>query len=366
MRVTFVASQTLPRNGMETALIRVARSLPADHEVSIVVLGRQPYDSGAGIPIRHIRCIGVRFIDEVIRVVALSQLLRRQRDGVVVACGVWAAIPVLLASGRGGPGVVVWEHSMLPVRVTQDRRLRLLLGVARHLYPRSRQVVCVSNAVANFVSSWDDRISSLIIPNLVHDPQAAVPDHLVVASRRCGDAVHVAAVGSLRPVKNVGLLVRAMAHLPERYSLTVLGDGPEAERLKREARRLGVHTRIEWLGHVDDPPAVLQARGTHVLAHPSRVETFGFSLFEAAELGLPVAALDAAIMNEVVPRFIPGVLSADEPAAFAAAIEAAARLAGDAAALSEAAARRHAAFSASTVVASWIECLAVASKPRSA
>jgi glycosyltransferase involved in cell wall biosynthesis len=97
-------------------------------------------------------------------------------------------------------------------------------------------------------------------------------------------------VGRLRTVKGVYVLLDAWAEVVKRVDakLLIAGDGPEGEALVARARELGIAGSVEFLGAVDDVPAV-HARGC-VYAQPSFQEGMPNSVLEAMASGLPVAA----------------------------------------------------------------------------
>lgn len=90
-------------------------------------------------------------------------------------------------------------------------------------------------------------------------------------------------------VKGQDLAVRAMAD-PRLASmtLTLIGDGPDLESLRRLARSLGVESRVFFAGAMSrgDVYAALARFDLFIL--PSRVEGFGLALAEGMAAGIPV------------------------------------------------------------------------------
>jgi len=80
--------------------------------------------------------------------------------------------------------------------------------------------------------------------------------------------------------------------------LTVVGDGPDRDRLERIATCLGIDARVQFAGEVDDERLRLLYTTAGVFALPGRVrlqpapegEGFGLVFLEAAAAGLPVVA----------------------------------------------------------------------------
>ncbi|MEI7445342.1 MAG: glycosyltransferase [Burkholderiales bacterium] len=119
------------------------------------------------------------------------------------------------------------------------------------------------------------RREAVVIPPPVSAPVAPAvarePDHYVTVSRLMG-------------YKRVDLIVDAFRALPDRR-LTVIGDGPEAARLRASAP-----PNVRFAGHV--PTAELRAAVARARAFVfAAVEDFGIAPVEALALGTPVVAL---------------------------------------------------------------------------
>ncbi len=92
-------------------------------------------------------------------------------------------------------------------------------------------------------------------------------------------------VGSLSPVKNQGLLLRAMARLPQ-AQLEIAGSGLLSDDLFKLAATLGISGQVKFLGEIDHGamPAIYQSAGA--FAQASRHEAQGMAVLEAAACGM--------------------------------------------------------------------------------
>lgn len=123
------------------------------------------------------------------------------------------------------------------------------------------------------------------VPNFVAEaPGEAIPRHALATS---DEARVVLAMGRLHPNKAFDVLIDALAHVPDAV-LWLAGEGPERPRLERQAQRLGVSSRVRFLGWRDDAVRLLQSADIFVC--PSRHEPLGNVVLEAWAQAVPVVA----------------------------------------------------------------------------
>lgn len=312
IRVTVVVSSLYPLTGLESATLSLIESLKSTYEVRVVALANEdPPDSPGPTSI-----IDQRWGSKVTgwkRLITLWRALRHRADidGVVIISGAWTAIPLLLTLSRtASRGALIWEHSFGDEQVKSSRNLRVLRFIARTLYARAHATVAVSESLRRDLLAYGFSEPIAVIPNIVRNLNRQ--DTPRVISGR------LLAVGSLTRNKNLSLAIHALSLLPSSYTLDIVGDGAQRHELESMVRELGIADRVWFSGYVEDP-AEYFARA-EIMVHPSLGETYGLVLFEAAQFGKPVVAVDQSVMPEVVPALVPGVLAAPEPRSFADAI----------------------------------------------
>jgi glycosyltransferase involved in cell wall biosynthesis len=127
-------------------------------------------------------------------------------------------------------------------------------------------------------------------------------------------------VGRLDREKSVDRILLAfdrIASTVPRTRLVLIGQGTQADALRRLARSLPVAERIEFLGlraHAELPVCY---RAADLFVFASETETQGLVLAEAAASGLPAVAVAAPGCDEVVQDGASGLLTKAEPAALA-------------------------------------------------
>jgi glycosyltransferase involved in cell wall biosynthesis len=112
-------------------------------------------------------------------------------------------------------------------------------------------------------------------------------------------------VGTLEPRKNQAYLLEilaAAAELGHRYSLTVVGGGPDRGRLEELVRSYGLGGQVSLVGQQHDARAHL--RDHRVYCHTAIIENLPIALMEAMAEGLPVLAAPVGGIPEL---FDPGV-----------------------------------------------------------
>jgi colanic acid/amylovoran biosynthesis glycosyltransferase len=135
----------------------------------------------------------------------------------------------------------------------------------------------------------------------------------------------VVAVARLRPVKNLGLLLRVGAELRARHvehRVVVVGDGPSRAELEAERDRLGLTTTVRFVGALDQDGVLGWWQRATVGVLTSTSEGMPVSLMEAAACGVPVVAPAVGGVPELVEHGRTGfVVPSQDLKAFADALE---------------------------------------------
>ena len=135
----------------------------------------------------------------------------------------------------------------------------------------------------------------------------------------------VITVARLVPIKNVQLLVEAMALVRQRVRdahLLIVGDGPERERIRTRAVALGISDALTLVGSLPQRETPSYYRAADVFALSSDFDNSPNAVLEAMASGLPVVATDVGGVREFIPDDAGGaVVPHRDPAALASAIE---------------------------------------------
>ena len=132
------------------------------------------------------------------------------------------------------------------------------------------------------------------------------------ASPRTCHQLVVGSVGRLAAFKRFDRLLRAVALVDSpTVQALVVGGGPQEDELRRLATNLGIASRVEFVGPVQDVPRYLARMDLFVL--PSEREPFGLALVEAMSAGLPaVVFADGGGPVEILNHLDCGRIVTDE------------------------------------------------------
>ncbi|VVB72802.1 Glycosyltransferase Gtf1 [uncultured archaeon] len=105
----------------------------------------------------------------------------------------------------------------------------------------------------------------------------------------------IVCVGRLVDHKNIDLLIRAIGRIREELpdvKAKIIGDGPEATRLKSLVQELGLDKNVQFCGFLEDyNEAIAIMKSSRVFASTSSREGFGMAALEANACGLPVVTI---------------------------------------------------------------------------
>lgn len=156
-----------------------------------------------------------------------------------------------------------------------------------------------------------------VVPTGV-DTAAFAGGNGAAARKQCkipANAFVVGHVGRLAPEKNLPFLARAVALFlrdqPNAWFL-VVGSGPSEEELRQVCEAQGVAKRLVLAGSRSGQALYDAYRAMDVFAFSSKSETQGLVIAEAMSAGLPVVALRASGVREVVQDDKTGFMLAPE------------------------------------------------------
>jgi glycosyltransferase involved in cell wall biosynthesis len=140
-------------------------------------------------------------------------------------------------------------------------------------------------------------------PVVVHPHSSVDPDRLQVAVRGTRRSSRPLALyaGRLVPFKGVSLVIRSLVELPG-WTLEIVGSGPDERRLRRLAVRLGVDSRVAFVGWKSQEELWRRLAEATALVAPSLRDEAPLIFVEAMTIGTPVVGLDHAGPRAIAAR----------------------------------------------------------------
>jgi glycosyltransferase involved in cell wall biosynthesis len=316
VRIAFTTDYYPPHigGGVEAVVSEVATRLAmSGHDVMVATLGRSDWPSvevKRGVHIRRfpsIRLDRLTGMEIAVSLHALSGIKRAleefEPDLVNAHHQYFTTTPPALVAGRqlGIPTVLTLHIATLDSFRGWRGSLARLYGstVGKGLVARADAVVAVSEAVARSVTKRPGQ-TVRVIPNGV-DIERFHPD----PTREPGS--RVVFVGRLIANKGPDIAIESFEMVRERApgaTMTMVGDGPMADSLRRLVDERGLGEAITFLGLQEDVSGIL--RQSDIFVRPSEVEGMPLTILEAMATGLPVVACDVGGVAEVVNAGVTG------------------------------------------------------------
>ncbi|MGE4220317.1 MAG: glycosyltransferase family 4 protein [Alphaproteobacteria bacterium] len=325
-RLLFILN-TLNHSGAEV-MLATAAPLWANHgwTADILSAGQTPGDFASHLEAAGYRLHHLRFARSPLFLWRLLRFFRRTRfDAVHIhteQAGFWYALAAFLTGHRTILRTVhatfSFTGSLRARRALQRRIMRRVFGAAMTAPSRSVQT--------NEAQTFGNPVR--IVPNWIDTGRFRPPDAVErQAARRAfdqpADRFVIVSVGNCSPIKNHRAMIEALALLPPDLAWTWLhvGTGEDEATERKMAAQSGLDDRIRFLGRCDPRPALWAA---DCFVMPSMREGLGLAAAEALACGLRCVLADRPGLRDFAPYAEAILWTAPEPAAIAAAVEAAA------------------------------------------
>lgn len=337
MRIALATDWWPPRvGGVESQVSDLAAALAArGHDVRVLTTTPRPASPPSASPCqveplevpRLGKVLGDVAVPDLRRVPELAERIKAHAPDVVHAHGMFSslAIGAIIAADRLGLPSVLTVHSLLrppPVLAAAAAVFRLFAN-------RATILTSVSAAAAADVARASGRPAAevLQIANGLtladwSPPRgrSEAPGGSGRGSARSGglsprnERIRIAAVTRLARKKRPLDLVRALSRARHRFPLAqahldIAGDGPARAALESEATRLGVRDRITFHGDCSRADVRRLLAEASLLAHPGTNEAFGLAVLEARASGVPVVAMAAGGLPELIDHGRHGLLA---------------------------------------------------------
>jgi glycosyltransferase involved in cell wall biosynthesis len=184
---------------------------------------------------------------------------------------------------------------------------RLLLPLTRWIWRRANRVAPVCESLGRLSERTCPGLGYTVVPNgvdleLFHPAVEQVQDG-------SPKPVRCLAVARLVERKGLGELIHAFALLPRgEFELEIVGEGPDAQRLRGLTATLGIAGEVRFSGSLDRAALAERYRAADLFTLPSSAEAFGNVFAEALASGLPIVGSTVGGIPELVEHGVNGLL----------------------------------------------------------
>ena len=296
------AANRAPYRALAQRGVAVTLVVPARWQSGLGPLCAEPEPAGTGIELIVRRRRGLSHSNVYWLAGGLGALLRGAPRTVIYV----DEDPAGFAAAQAAAAAERYRHALVVLGVQNilKRYPPPFAQLQRYVFARAAAAVSMTEQAAQTLRARGYRGPNAIMPFTTD--LAPLPTG-VRAQVRAGHGVGgplVGYVGRLVPEKGVDVFIEAVARV-EGISALIVGDGVERERLRAQARRLGVEERVRFTGALESIEAARAIGALDVLSLPSRTtpqwsEQFGRVLIEAMASDVPVVASSSGAIPEVV------------------------------------------------------------------
>lgn len=271
--------------GQERVAVNMVNCLKADYDVKLVVFQTKEQEYAAPCEVVNLRVPTAKgklgkIFGQLRRAVRLKRIIRAEKADIIFSLGATANLTNALAKSRRNGKHIVAIHGFAEVRKSR---------LNSYIFKKADCVVSISQEMQYRLLQLYPGIRNAAVVENGYDVKAAPAEKAPVDPQK----VRFVAMGRLEAVKGFDRLIRAFAKISEAIPgahLSLIGDGPQKERLNCLAVDLGVGDRVDFLGYLSEPLAKLSENDVYLLT--SRNEGFPNCLIEALSCGLAVVAVD--------------------------------------------------------------------------
>ena len=299
----------LGRGGAEKVLVNLVNNMDrSKFDISVTVLFGGGVNEQFLAPDIHFRAVYPRMLpgnSKLMKLLSPKQLHRlcvKEHYDIEVSYLEGPSARVISGCDSRDTKLVCWIHSTLTDSQSAGTSFRSPAEAAV-CYRSFHAIACVSKSVSQaFSRVFPDAVIPQVLYNtlesalIVEQAKAPIPNTMMSAAER-----NLISVGSMKPVKAFDRLVRIHARLRNDgipVHTYLLGEGPDLEKLKQQARELDQEDTVTFLGYDTNPYRYVAKADLFVCSSLS--EGFSTAATEALIVGTPVCTTGVSGMQEML------------------------------------------------------------------
>jgi glycosyltransferase involved in cell wall biosynthesis len=208
---------------------------------------------------------------------------------------------------------IMFEHYIHYLPVHNEGIKRFLITLAAGYANMSQQVIAPSQSVKNILLKRRIKTPITVVPTGI-DVKAFAKGNARSFRRRSkipADALVIGHVSRLAPEKNLDFMIPALVEILKknlRIHVLMVGRGPSVPMIRKEFKQAELSKRLHLTGYLEGQDLIDAYHAMDVFAFASLSETQGIVLTEAMAAGIPVVAINAPGVREVVKNYFNGRL----------------------------------------------------------
>lgn len=205
----------------------------------------------------------------------------------------WAIIMVLLLKKRFQEIIVSWGSDIIDQKFLKY----FFIYFQNRILQKAYKIIILSKKYSNYSNDLEKfKKKLLLIPPLIKN----VKNKYKINKTK----IKILAIGRLVSYKNYKVLIKSMLHLPKKFELNIIGNGPLYYNLKKDITRYQLKKKINIYQNINELNKIKFLKNSQIFCMSSntRAESFGISLLEAINYSLPVVVsnVKGSGMNDMI------------------------------------------------------------------
>lgn len=168
------------------------------------------------------------------------------------------------------------------------------------LWSRADKLVCISESMETYYSKWfDSKKLEMIYYGVAEADNSLIPDSDII------DFIDIFHTRGLKVIGTACIITKRkgldqvlnLLQVEKDFSIVIIGNGSELDKLKSLAKKLKIEERCFFTGFRSN--AIIYFRYFDFMVFPSQSEGFGRVLVEAAQQKVPVICSEISVFKEL-------------------------------------------------------------------
>lgn len=289
--------------GMEIATYNIAKHLARmGHEVHVITAldeGLPKESMEEGFHVHRIFWRKIRFVGVISFWAKVFLILRKVNPDIIHAQSIGICIPAFIAKKLLRKPYVVWGRG-------SDVYLpgKFIKSISKLVLKNANMVIALTDDMKREMQKICSRDVSVIPNGIDSERFENLSRESIRKKLKIEDNEKIITfVGTLRPVKGLKYLIKAMKFMIEEnknVKLMLVGDGEEREELESLVEDFGLKERVEFIGRVQNEEIPQYLVTSDVFVLPSLSEGFPVTILEAMASELPIVATKVGGLPEII------------------------------------------------------------------